>query len=64
MAKHSLEYEAFTYLVDRVLTVPRRVIKQRIWEERKRMAAHRPEPRTQKAESTQFNPPRLYFNMR
>jgi hypothetical protein len=58
MAKRSLEYENFMFLVDRVLAVPRRVIKQRIWEERKRMAAHLPEPRMQKTESTQFNPPR------
>ena len=58
MAKHTLEYEAFTFFVDRVLAVPRRVIKQRVWEERKRIAAHLPEPRTQKTESTQFNPPR------
>jgi hypothetical protein len=43
-AKHSLEYEAFTFLVDRVLAVPHRVIKQRMWEERKRIAAHRPGP--------------------
>jgi len=48
MAKHSSEYEAFTFLVDRVLAVPHRVLKQRIWEERKRMAAHRPGPITQK----------------
>ncbi len=48
MAKHSLEYEAFTFLVDRVLAVPPRVIKQRIWAERKRIAAHRPGPKIQK----------------
>ena len=48
MAKHSLEYESFTFLVDRVLAVPHRVIKQRTWEERKRIAARRPGPRTQK----------------
>ena len=36
--KHSAEYERFTALVDRVLSVPHSVIKQRIEEERKRSA--------------------------
>ena len=45
--KHSTEYERFTALVDRVLSVPHGVIKQRIEEERKRSAAKpiRPGPK-------------------
>jgi hypothetical protein len=36
--KHSVEYERFTALVDRVLAVPHSVIKQRIEEHRKQVA--------------------------
>jgi len=36
--KHSAEYDAFTKLVDRVIAVPRSVIKERVEEHRKRTA--------------------------
>ena len=36
--KHSVEYERFTDLVDRVLAVPHAVIKQRVEEHRKQAA--------------------------
>lgn len=38
--KHSVEYERFTALVDRVLAVPHEVIKQRIEEHRNKAAAN------------------------
>lgn len=38
--RHSAEYERFTTLVDRVLSVPHDVIKQRIEEHRKKAAAN------------------------
>ncbi len=38
--KHSAEYDAFTKLVDRVLIVPRSVIKERVEEHRKRVDAN------------------------
>jgi len=56
MAKNS-EYEAFTLLVDRILAVPLKVIKQRIREERKRIAAHRPGPK--KSRKHQIPPDRI-----
>ena len=39
--KHSVEYERFTALVDRVIAVPHSVIKQRV-EEHRRQAANNP----------------------
>jgi hypothetical protein len=36
--KYSAEYEAFTSLVDRVLAVPHRVIKERVEQHRKQAA--------------------------
>ena len=48
----STEYETFTNLVDRVLSVPHAVIQQRVEEERKRSAANPnrpgPKPKTKK----------------
>jgi len=38
--KHSVEYERFTALVDRVLAVPHGVIKKRVEEHRKQAAAN------------------------
>jgi hypothetical protein len=35
--KHSREYNAFTELVDRVIAVPRSIIKERVEEHRKRV---------------------------
>lgn len=35
--RHSKEYDTFTKLVDRVLTVPHSVVKERIEEHRKRV---------------------------
>ena len=48
--KQSAEYERFTDLVDRVLAVPHAVIKQRVEEDRKRIAANpnRPGPKTKR----------------
>ena len=45
--KHSQEFDAFTALVDRVLAVPHSVIKERVEEDRKRIAANpnRPGPK-------------------
>ncbi|MGI0133663.1 MAG: hypothetical protein ACREBW_01730 [Candidatus Micrarchaeaceae archaeon] len=45
--KHSAEYDRFTALVDRVLTVPHNVIKDRIEEYRKQAAQNpnRPGPK-------------------
>jgi hypothetical protein len=45
--KHSAEYEEFTRIVDRVLSVPHDVLKKRIDAERKRSAAKtvRPGPK-------------------
>jgi hypothetical protein len=45
--KHSIEYERFTALVDRVIAVPHSVIKQRVEEHRKRSAENpnRPGPK-------------------
>ena len=45
--KHSVEYERFTDLVDRVLAVPHSVIKQRVEEHRKQAALNpnRPGPK-------------------
>lgn len=47
MPKHSVEYERFTDLVDRVLAVPHAVIKRRVEEHRKRAALNpnRPGPK-------------------
>lgn len=42
--KHSSEYERFANLVDRVLAVPRDVMKQRIEEDRKRIDANPSKP--------------------
>jgi hypothetical protein len=52
--KHSAEYDAFTNLVDRVLAVPHAVIKQRVEEERKRIAADpdRPGPKSKRKRKT------------
>jgi hypothetical protein len=38
MKKHSVEYEAFTSLVDRVLAVPHSVIRERVEQHRKQAA--------------------------
>jgi hypothetical protein len=45
--KHSVEYEKFTALVDRVLAVPHSVIQQRVVEHRKQAALNpnRPGPK-------------------
>jgi hypothetical protein len=45
--KHSAEYERFTALVDRVITVPHSVIKERVKEHRRKSAdnPHRPGPK-------------------
>jgi hypothetical protein len=45
--KHSAEYERFTAIVDRVISVPHSVIKERVEAERKRSAqkAVRPGPK-------------------
>ncbi|MGC9969118.1 MAG: hypothetical protein ABSE56_00880 [Bryobacteraceae bacterium] len=45
--KHSVEYERFTALVDRVIAVPHSVIKQRVEEHRRRSAQNpnRPGPK-------------------
>ncbi len=45
--KHSVEYERFTALVERVIAVPHNVIQQRVEEHRKRSAEnpHRPGPK-------------------
>jgi hypothetical protein len=50
-AKGNVEYERFTNLVDRVLSVPHNVVKQRI-EEHRAVAArnpHRPGPKPKKS---------------
>jgi hypothetical protein len=45
--KHSVEYERFTALVDRVIAVPHSVIKQRVEEARRQSALNpnRPGPK-------------------
>ncbi len=45
--KHSVEYDRFTSLVDRVLAVPHSVIKERVEEHRKQasMNPNRPGPK-------------------
>jgi hypothetical protein len=42
--KHSVEYERFTNLVDRVLAVPHSALKQRTEEDRKRIDANPSKP--------------------
>jgi len=48
--KHSAEYERFTSLVDRILSVPHDIIKQRIEEHRKEAAnnPHRRGPKSKR----------------
>ena len=42
--KHSVEYDRFTNIVDRVLSVPHDVLKERIAEDRKRIDANPSKP--------------------
>jgi hypothetical protein len=49
--KHSEEYDAFTKLVDRVIAVPRSVIKQRV-EEHQKQAAKNPNKRGPKPKTS------------
>jgi hypothetical protein len=51
ITKGNIEYERFTNLVDRVLSVPHGVVKQRIEEHRAAVARnpHRPGPKPKKS---------------
>lgn len=58
--KHSVEYDRFTELVDRVLAVPRDVIKQRVEEHRKKAAENPnrrgPKPKQKAVKSSASDP--------
>jgi hypothetical protein len=53
--RHSEEYERFTALVDRVISVPHSVIKQRVEEHRKQVASN-PNRRGPKAKQKVVKP--------
>ncbi len=54
--KHSVEYERFTALVDRVLAVPHSVIKHRVEEQRKRADQNPSKPGPKPKLKTKVNP--------